>query len=257
MPAKGHIGHLDYPWECRLTPKAVVVSAAASLAAVSMASTMPRSNSILYQLLQEWESNMFGKSKSIAVDDNLPSAMERKILKQMEERRQAERSTAPSPATPSAPEAISSISSGVSIVGKIVGNGQLAIFGHVEGEVHASSVEIGNGAQVEGNIVAEELTIGGRVKGTIHANRVKLNSTAIVEGDIYHRSLSIEENAQFAGMSQRQENVIDTPSLVPPKLSEAQAVSIKVLEQGNDAPEPRDGISDFAATCDSRSRPLQ
>jgi hypothetical protein len=41
MPAKGHIGHFDYPWECRLTPKAVVVSAAASLAAVSMASTMP------------------------------------------------------------------------------------------------------------------------------------------------------------------------------------------------------------------------
>jgi|GEM_PF-319847 cytoskeletal protein CcmA (bactofilin family) len=197
---------------------------------------------------------MFGKSKSIAVDNNLPSAMERKILKQMEERRQAERSTAPSPAPPVAPEAISSISSGVSIAGKIVGNGQLAIFGHVEGEVHASSVEIGNGAQVEGNIVAEELTIGGRVKGTIHANRVKLNSTAIVEGDIYHRSLAIEENAQFAGMSQRQEagmsqrqeNVIDTPSLVPPKLPEAQAVSIKVLEQGNDAP---DGLTSQAQSA--------
>ena len=188
---------------------------------------------------------MFGKSKSIAVDNNLPSAMERKILKQMEERRQAERSTAPSPAPPAAPEAISSISSGVSIVGKIVGNG-LAIFGHVEGEVHASSVEIGNGAQVDGNIVAEELTVGGRVKGTIHANRVKLNGTAIVEGDIYHRSLAIEENAQFAGMSQRQENVIDTPSLVPPKLPEAQAVSIKVLEQGNDAP---DGLTSQAQSA--------
>jgi hypothetical protein len=56
------------------------------------------------------------------------------------------------------------------------------------------------------------LTIGGRVKGTIHANRVKLNSTAVVEGDIYHRSLAIEENAQFEGMSRRQENVIGTPS---------------------------------------------
>ena len=36
-----------------------------------------------------------------------------------------------------------------------------------------------------------------------------LNSTAVVEGDIYHRSLAIEENAQFEGMSRRQENVID------------------------------------------------
>jgi cytoskeletal protein CcmA (bactofilin family) len=76
---------------------------------------------------------------------------------------------------------------------------------------------------VEGDIVAEELTIGGRVKGTIHANRVKLNSTAVVEGDIYHRSLAIEENAQFEGMSRRQENVINTSSLVPAKRSPAQA----------------------------------
>src|SRR6476620_6508883 len=102
-----------------------------------------------------------------------------------------------------APEATSSISSGLSIVGKIVGNGRLAIFGHVEGEVQASTVQIGDGAQVEGNIIAEELTVGGRVKGTIRANRVKLKSTAVVEGDIYHRSLAIEENAPLEGMSRR------------------------------------------------------
>jgi cytoskeletal protein CcmA (bactofilin family) len=127
---------------------------------------------------------------------------------------------------PPVPEGISSISSGLSIVGKIVGNGRLAIFGHVEGEVHASTVQIGDGAQVEGNIVAEELTIGGRVKGAIHANRVKLNSTAVVEGDIYHRSLAIEESAQFEGMSRRQENANETPSLVPAKRSQAQAIDV-------------------------------
>src|SRR5215472_13094750 len=134
-------------------------------------------------------------------------------------------------------EATSSISSGLSIVGKIVGQGKLGIFGHVEGEVHASTVQIGAGAKVEGNIVAEELTIAGRVKGTIHANRVKLNSTAVVEGDIYHRSLAIEENAQFEGMSRRQENVIDTPSLVPAKRSQAQSVSNDVNGQNGGAPE--------------------
>ena len=132
-----------------------------------------------------------------------------------------------------APETTSSISSGLSIVGKIVGQGKLAIFGHVEGEVHASTVQIGDGAQVEGDIVAEELTIGGRVKGTIRANRVKLNSTAVVEGDIYHRSLAIEENAQFEGMSRRQENAIDTPSLVPAKRAPAQVISMN--GQGNGA----------------------
>ena len=141
--------------------------------------------------------------------------------------------SAPAPA----PEAISSISSGLSIIGKIVGNGRLAIFGRVEGEVHASNVQIGDGAQVEGNIVAEELTIGGRVKGTIRANRVMLNSTAVVEGDIYHRSLAIEENAQFEGMSRRQENAIDTPSLVPVNLPQARAVSNDGDGKGNGASE--------------------
>jgi cytoskeletal protein CcmA (bactofilin family) len=90
------------------------------------------------------------------------------------------------------PEAASSISSGLSIVGKIIGNGALTIFGHVEGEVLASTIVIAEGAQIEGEVSAEELTIGGYVKGTIHANRVNLNSTAVVEGDIFHRTLVIE-----------------------------------------------------------------
>ena len=114
--------------------------------------------------------------------------------------------------TSSATPEVSSISSGVSIVGKIVGHGALTIYGHVEGELHASTVVIAEGAQMEGDVVAEELTVGGHVKGTIHANRVKLDSTAVVEGDIFHRSLAIEENARFEGMSRRNENTIDTPS---------------------------------------------
>jgi cytoskeletal protein CcmA (bactofilin family) len=90
------------------------------------------------------------------------------------------------------PEAASSISSGLSIVGKIIGNGALTIFGQVEGEVRASTIVIAEGAQIEGDVSAEELTIGGYVKGTIHADRVNLNSTAVVKGDIFHRTLVIE-----------------------------------------------------------------
>jgi cytoskeletal protein CcmA (bactofilin family) len=59
----------------------------------------------------------------------------------------------------------------------------------------------------------------------------------VVEGDIYHRSLAIEENAQFEGMSRRQENVIDTPSLVPSKRIQAQPISIDVNGQNGGAPE--------------------
>jgi cytoskeletal protein CcmA (bactofilin family) len=57
--------------------------------------------------------------------------------------------------------AASSISSSLSIVG----HGALAIFGHVEGEICASTVVIAEGAQMVGDVVADELTIGGHVKG--------------------------------------------------------------------------------------------
>ena len=114
----------------------------------------------------------------------------------------------------SQPEAASSISSGLSIVGQIIGHGALNIFGHVKGEVRASNVVIAEGAQIEGDVVAEELTVGGQLKGTIRANRVKINSTGVVEGDIFHRTLAIEENARFEGASRRNENPIETPSPV-------------------------------------------
>jgi cytoskeletal protein CcmA (bactofilin family) len=136
---------------------------------------------------------MFGKSKVDAA------------------KKEAQRSTIAYSAAPAA-EAMSSISSGLSVVGKITGHGAVTIFGHVEGELHASTVVIAEGAQVVGDVSAEELTIAGRVEGTIHANRIKLNSTAVVEGDILHRSLVIEENARFEGRSRRLEDVIDMSS---------------------------------------------
>jgi cytoskeletal protein CcmA (bactofilin family) len=46
-------------------------------------------------------------------------------------------------------------------VGKIIGHGDLNIFGHVEGEVRASTIVIAEGALIEGEVSAEELTIGG------------------------------------------------------------------------------------------------
>ena len=109
------------------------------------------------------------------------------------------------------PETASSISSGLSIIGKIIGDGPLTIFGRVEGEVHASTVVIAEGAEMLGDVVAQELTVGGHVKGNIHGNRVKLDSTSVVEGDIFHRTLAIDENARFEGASRRNEKMVETP----------------------------------------------
>jgi transposase InsO family protein len=68
---------------------------------------------------------------------------------------------------------------------------------------------IGDGAQVEGSVIAQDVTVCGRVKGTIRAVRVKLQHGGAVEGDVFHRSLSIDENSQFEGSSRRVENPAD------------------------------------------------
>jgi cytoskeletal protein CcmA (bactofilin family) len=111
----------------------------------------------------------------------------------------------------------SCIGSGMSIVGNIECNGPAQVFGRIEGELRASDLLIGDGAQIEGSVIAQDVTVRGRVKGTIRAVRVKLEDGGAVEGDIFHRSLSIDENSLFEGSSRRVENPTDPSSSVDAK----------------------------------------
>jgi cytoskeletal protein CcmA (bactofilin family) len=115
----------------------------------------------------------------------------------------------------------SCIGSGMSIDGNIECNGPAQVFGQVKGELRASDLLIGDGAQIEGSVIAQDVTICGRVKGTIRAARVKLQDGGAVEGDIFHRSLSIDENSLFEGLSRRVENPTDAvPIDAKPPLDE-------------------------------------
>ena len=118
----------------------------------------------------------------------------------------------------------SCIGSDMSIVGNIECKGPAQVFGRIEGEVRASDLQISDGAQVEGSVIAQNVTICGRVKGTIHAVRVKLQSGGAVEGDIFHRSLSIDENSQFEGSSRRVENPTEIPSSTDAKVPQAKDI---------------------------------
>ena len=115
------------------------------------------------------------------------------------------------PATNAGPS--SCIGSGMSIVGNIECSGPAQVYGRIKGELRASDLLIGDGAQVEGSVIAQDVTVCGRVKGTIRAVRVKLQNGGAVEGDIFHRSLSIDESSLFEGSSRRVENPTDLPGV--------------------------------------------
>jgi len=111
------------------------------------------------------------------------------------------------------PGTASCIGSGMSIVGNVECDGPAQVFGRIKGELRASDLLIGDGAQIEGSVFAQEVTVCGRVKGTIRAVHVKLQNGGAVEGDIFHRSLSIDENSLFEGSSRRVENPTEPPSV--------------------------------------------
>jgi len=121
--------------------------------------------------------------------------------------------TRPEPAPGLAsPDLVSSFGRGMVVTGKVICPGTLQIFGCVTGEIHAGHLIVCEGARVEGTIVAQEAVIQGAFKGTVYGNNVRLQNTAVVDGEIFNRSLSIEQDAQFEGVSRRLDRPVDPPS---------------------------------------------
>jgi cytoskeletal protein CcmA (bactofilin family) len=183
---------------------------------------------------------MFGKSNGQLLDEQLGVAPPREtnsdapIAQPQHSTIAPPRPTPPIPSPPVAPqtgETISTLGPGMTIVGKIDCQGTLHIYGRIEGELRATNVLIGNGAQFDGNVIAQGVTIDGRLSGTIHATRVNLQSNAVVDGDIFHRVLSIDENAQFEGSSRRVENPTDSATTNSLRLDWSKAEPIRTEEK--------------------------
>jgi len=157
------------------------------------------------------------KSKAPENDKNAAANAAEVVGRVVQPQRSVVEQTAPRPEPTTKAGTASSIGSGMSIVGNIECNGPAQVFGRIEGELRASDLLIGDGAQIEGSVIAQDVTVRGRVKGTIRAVRVKLQDGGAVEGDIFHRSLSIDENSLFEGSSRRVENPTDPSSSVDAK----------------------------------------
>lgn len=119
--------------------------------------------------------------------------------------------TPAAPPSPTPSETISTLGRGLLLTGNIVCTGSVHIHGRVLGDIYASHLVIFEGAQVEGEVVAQEALINGTFKGTIHGNNVELQSKAVVDGEIFNRSLSIAKDAQFEGVARRLDKPVEAP----------------------------------------------
>ena len=91
------------------------------------------------------------------------------------------------------------ISDDLVVIGTLTSTGDIQIDGRVDGDIRSGSVTIGERANFEGEIVAEECTIRGRVNGVVRARKVHLSSTCHMEGTILHEVLVVEVGAFFEG----------------------------------------------------------
>jgi cytoskeletal protein CcmA (bactofilin family) len=107
---------------------------------------------------------------------------------------------------------VSTFGPGTLITGNVVCEGSAQILGRVIGDVQAVEITIGEGAQVEGNITAHDVGITGTFKGTIRGHNVRLRGTAMIDGEVFSKSLTVEENVQFEGLSRRLDKPIELPT---------------------------------------------
>ena len=108
--------------------------------------------------------------------------------------------------TQSAP---SIISADMVISGTISSTGDIQVDGRVEGDVRSVGLVIGDKAEINGEVLAEDLTVRGKVFGRIRARKVLLAATSHVQGDILHEAFAVESGAFFEGNCRHSDNPLD------------------------------------------------
>jgi cytoskeletal protein CcmA (bactofilin family) len=113
------------------------------------------------------------------------------------------------------------IAEGLKIVGSVTAEGLVEVNGHIEGDLHCTSLVVSPKASISGGVEAERVVVNGRVEGPIRGGEVVLKSRAHVVGDIQHQSLAIEAGAFFDGRSVRspESNVRKGPADRPERLT--------------------------------------
>jgi len=132
---------------------------------------------------------------------------------------------------------LSTIGEDLTITGNVTSKGELHLNGRVLGDVHCVALVLGENAQLEGNVVAEDVMVRGRIVGSIRARRVSLQANSHVEGNLFHKSLSLEQGTHFEGES--------CPSDDPLSIPEIHAAAPQQDHNGADAVKPRERANGF------------
>ncbi|MBI3881731.1 MAG: polymer-forming cytoskeletal protein [Verrucomicrobia bacterium] len=108
------------------------------------------------------------------------------------------------------------LSNDVEIKGNLRFGGELLFEGKIEGEINSEgTLNLGDGAVVNGNITVGSVIVRGKVNGNITAKeKVEIKTKAELFGDVRASKLSVEEGVTFVGRTEVNPNKV-APSANP------------------------------------------
>ena len=115
----------------------------------------------------------------------------------------------------STPLSVSTIGEDLTITGNVTSKGEIHLNGQVQGDVRCIALVLGENAQLEGSVIAEDVMVRGRLIGSVRALRVTLQSKSHVEGNLFHKSLAVEQGTHFEGESCPSEDPLSSSPEVP------------------------------------------
>ena len=96
------------------------------------------------------------------------------------------------------------LAAGLTIEGKIEGQGNVRVAGNFKGDVHVQgNLTIEQGAKITGSVRANTVIIGGELEGNIDAaTRVELLQTGVLNGDLKAGSLTVAAGSRMRGRAE-------------------------------------------------------
>ena len=129
----------------------------------------------------------------------------------------------PAPARPRTPSVPSILGRDIAITGDIKTDGEVQVDGRLDGNIKAGSLTVGESGAVNGKIIAGTVHIRGKVTGKIEANVVDLAETANVQADLVQDQLTIANGAFFDGKCSRKTAAPASVKSAAPKAAPAKA----------------------------------
>lgn len=102
------------------------------------------------------------------------------------------------------------------VKGDVETTGEIQIDGRIDGNVTSSMLIIGEHGSVNGSITADNVIVRGKVHGKITAYSIELTDSANVEAELIQDQLSIANGAYFDGKCTRKSSTPQT-QVQPPK----------------------------------------